>query len=113
MPIIPYPAVQGISLTVQGVFTSLQGSRLQRQDVGRVEMPIRLDAGLVPDITIAVRMNEANAVPLDYYLLPSIDMPLPCLRLGRENGLSLDAYRFGTLDFFSALAGRAKFSEAV
>jgi ribosomal protein S30 len=30
------------------------------------------------------------------------------LKLAEQNGLSLDAYRFDTLDFFYALAGRAK-----
>jgi DNA invertase Pin-like site-specific DNA recombinase len=35
---------------------------------------IRLDAGLKPDITVAVRMDPTNEKPLDYYLLPAIDM---------------------------------------
>lgn len=94
------------------ITTSVVLARCQETPSGALRWRIRLDTGLMPDITIAVRMNEANAVPLDYYLLPSIDMSLPRLRLGRENGLSLDAYRFDTLDFFYALAGRAKFSEA-
>lgn len=79
---------------------------------GSLRWRIRLDVGLVPDITIAVRMNEVNKVPLDYYVLPGIDMSLPRLRLAHQNGLALDAYRFETLDFFYALAGRAYFSEA-
>ena len=54
-------------------------------------------------------MNEA---PRDYYLLPSIDMTLAKLRLTEQNGLSLDAYRFDTLDYFYALAGRARITEA-
>jgi hypothetical protein len=35
---------------------------------------IRLDTGLHPDISIAVRMDEANAAARDYYLLPRLDM---------------------------------------
>lgn len=73
---------------------------------------LRLDTGLVPDITIAIRMDELNEAPLDYYLLPTIDMSTMRLKLAEQNGLSLDAYRFDNLDFFFALAGRAKFSEA-
>jgi len=34
------------------------------------------------------------------------------LRLGESNGLSLDGYRFETLDFFFSLAARALFEEA-
>jgi hypothetical protein len=41
-----------------------------------------LDAGLWPDITVAVRMNELNREPLDYYLLPRIDMTAPRLPIG-------------------------------
>ena len=79
---------------------------------GSLRWRIRLDMGLVPDITIAVRMDETNAVPLDYYVLPSIDMNLTRLRLAQQNGLSLDAYRFDNLDFFFALAGRVYIEEA-
>jgi len=87
-------------------------ARCVRTAAGSLRWRIRLDAGLVPDMTIAVRMDEANEVPLDYYLLPSIDMSLTRLRLAQQNGLSLDAYRFETLDFFYALAGRVPTAEA-
>ena len=79
---------------------------------GSLRWRIRLDTGLVPDITIAVRMDELNEAPRDYYLLPSIDMTMAKLRLAEQNGLSLDAYRFDTLDYFYALAGRARITEA-
>ena len=79
---------------------------------GSLRWRIRLDTGLLPDITIAVRMDELNESPRDYYLLPSIDMTIACLKLAEQNGLSLDAYRFDTLDYFYALAGRAQITEA-
>jgi len=79
---------------------------------GSLRWRVRLDTGLVPDITIAVRMDGMNEAPRDYYLLPSIDMTVARLRLAEQNGLSLDAYRFDTLDYFYALAGRARFTEA-
>eukprot|EP00903_Cladosiphon_okamuranus_P020643 g18953.t1 len=59
---------------------------------GSLRWRIRLDAGLLPDITIAVRMDELNEAPRDYYLLPSIDITMARLRLAEQNGLSLDAY---------------------
>ena len=39
-------------------------------------------------------------------------MTMASLRLAEQNGLSLDAYRFDTLDYFYALAGRARITEA-
>jgi len=100
-------------LNVNGEFTvSVAIARCQLTEAGFPRWRIRLDAGLVPDITAAVRMDPENQRPLDYYLLPSIDMSVPKLRLAQENGLSLDGYRFETLDFLFALGGRASFAEA-
>jgi hypothetical protein len=73
---------------------------------------IRLDAGLQPDITVAIRMNASNSDPLDYYLLPSIDLTPGRLRLAENNCLSLDAYRFPNLDYFFGMAERARIQEA-
>jgi DNA invertase Pin-like site-specific DNA recombinase len=100
-------------LSINGEFTvSVAISRCFETPGGALRWRIRLDVGLVPDMTIAIRMDDMNEAPLDYYVLPSIDMNLPRLRLGLQNGLSLDAYRLESLDFFYALTGRASFSEA-
>jgi len=73
---------------------------------------IRLDEGLKPDLTIAVRMDPTNEKIHDYYLLPAIDMTWNNLRVCEENGIYLDAYRFETLDYFVGMAERAKIREA-
>jgi hypothetical protein len=73
---------------------------------------IRLDTGLKPDITIAVRMDATNEGIRDYYLLPGIDMTWENLRVAEENGFYLDAYRFETLDYFFSLTQRIKILEA-
>jgi DNA invertase Pin-like site-specific DNA recombinase len=73
---------------------------------------VRLDEGLKPDITIAVRMDSTNEGIRDYYLLPSIDMSWENLRLAEENGVYLDAYRFDTLDYFLGMTKRVKIQEA-
>lgn len=68
---------------------------------------IRLDTGLKPDISIAVRLDAANAVARDYYLLPWIDVGRTAkLRLAEQNGVYLDAYRFDTLDPLFYLSSR-------
>lgn len=100
-------------IDVNGEFTaSVVVARCGETQGGSPRWRIRLDAGLVPDITIAVRMDRGNVSPLDYYLLPRLDMTQPKLRLAVNNGLSLDGYRFETLDFLFSLAARAQFEEA-
>jgi DNA invertase Pin-like site-specific DNA recombinase len=74
---------------------------------GFLRWKIRLDTGLRPDITVAIRMDPENKVARDHYLLPWIDVgQSPQLRLAEDNGLFLDAYRFETLDPLFYLSSR-------
>lgn len=99
-------------LTINGEFTaSVVVVRCFTTPTGSRRWKIRFDVGLWPDITVAVRMDEPNQNALDYYLLPRIDMTAPNVRLADDNGVSLDAYRFETLDAFFALAARAPLQE--
>jgi hypothetical protein len=43
-------------------------------------------------------MDSNNRTPLDYYLLPRIDIASAMLRIAEDNGPALDGYRFDTLD---------------
>ena len=96
-------------LTVNGEFTaSIVVVRCQTTAAGSLRWQIRFDIGLWPDITVAVRMDGPNQNALDYYLLPRIDMTAPRLRLAEDNGISLDAYRFATLDAFFGLGDTGK-----
>ena len=72
---------------------------------------IRLEAGLLPDITIAVRMDAKNEKPLDYYLLPALDIENPRCRIAEHNGRALDTYRFDTLDAFFLMTERLTIPE--
>ena len=56
-------------------------------------------------------MDQANEAPLDYYLLPTVDMTRSKLRLSESNGLSLDAYRFDDLAYFFAMSERISILE--
>lgn len=94
-------------LTVNDEFTaSIVIVRAFETPSGALRWKIRLDAGLRPDITVALRMEQTNREVLDYYLLPRIDMAAAKLRLREENGFFLDAYRFDSLDSFFYLAAR-------
>ncbi len=79
---------------------------------GNRRWKIRLDESLRPDITICVRMDEDNMNPHDYYILPHMSLAEGVLRLAEHNGLSLDAFRYVSLDEFFALAERAPFRRA-
>jgi hypothetical protein len=99
-------------LTINGEFTaSIVVVRCGATGAGALRWQIRFDVGLWPDITVAVRMDQQNHAPLDYYLLPRIDMTKPHLRLAESNGVSLDAYRLDTLDGFFDLAARVELLE--
>ncbi|MHB0725015.1 recombinase family protein, partial [Roseomonas mucosa] len=67
---------------------------------------VRMEAALRPDITIAARLDEGNEAIRDYYFLPRAETGLTRLRLAEENGFSLDAFRFESLDPLFELAAR-------
>jgi DNA invertase Pin-like site-specific DNA recombinase len=81
-------------------------------EAGSSRWTIRLDEGLKPDVTIAVRMDATNEGIRDYYLLPGIDMTWEKLWVAEENGIYLDAYRFDTLEYFFGMAERTLIGEA-
>jgi DNA invertase Pin-like site-specific DNA recombinase len=76
--------------------------RCHRTRAGSYRWRLRFDHGLMPDISIVVRMAANNVDALDYYLLPSIDLNRGKLKICEENGLGIDAYRFDNLaEFYS------------
>jgi len=100
-------------LFVNEEFTaSLVLARSFETQAGALRWQIRFDAGLAPDLTVAVRLDRSNQQPLDYYILPSIDMITGRLRMAEDNALSLDAYRFESLDFLYSMAAHTSFREA-
>jgi DNA invertase Pin-like site-specific DNA recombinase len=100
------------TLTINDEFSaSIAIVRCQETSAGSMRWKIRFDAGLSPDITIAVRMDRPNREALDYYLLPRLDMSMPRLRLAEHNGVSLDSYRFETLEPLFGMAARARLPE--
>jgi DNA invertase Pin-like site-specific DNA recombinase len=100
-------------LSINGEFTaSVVMARSFETSAGALRWKIQFDTGLIPDVTIAVRLNRSNERPLDYYLLPSIDMNASRIRMAEDNALSLDAYRFESLNFFYSMAAQTSFSEA-
>lgn len=94
-------------LTVNNEFTaSIVISRCVQLPSGGLRWDIRLDTSLRPDITVAIRMDVGNQKTLDYYLLPRAEVVSGAIRLREDNGLTLDAFRFGSLDAFLHLSAR-------
>lgn len=85
--------------------------RCAEPERGRRRWLIHLDTGLQPDISVAARMDESNQNILDYYLLPKLDMTIPKLRLAEANAISLDCYRFDSLQYLFQLAARTDLLE--
>lgn len=75
---------------------------------GRSRWKIRFDTGLLPDITVAVRLDQTNSAPLDYYLLPRLDFCQPRLSLADQNAVEFDSYRFETMDYLYGMAERTR-----
>lgn len=99
-------------LTVNGEFSaSIVVARCQETPASALRWHIRFETSLHPDLTVVLRMNRENRDRLDYYLLPRIDLGLSTLRLAERNGVSLDAYRFDTLEPFVEMAARSKLME--
>lgn len=100
-------------LRINGEFTlGLVVSRCVTTPAGSLRWNIHLDVPSMPDLTLATRLGPENNNPVDYYLLPSIDMTLPRLRLRQGNGLGIEMYRYDDLNQIYSLAHRSKITEA-
>ena len=101
-------------VTINEEFTaSIVIARCMETPSGGLRWKIRIDQGLRPDITIAVRLEPGNVDVRDYYLLPWIEYGSdPSLRLAPDNGILLDTFRFDTLDAFYDLAKRTELAAA-
>jgi DNA invertase Pin-like site-specific DNA recombinase len=101
-------------LTVNDEFTaSVVIVRCQPTAAGTLRWKLRLDAGLAPDITIAVRLDPDNRTPRDHYLLPWLDVGSEGhVRMAEDNGLDLDAYRTDDLSPFYHLVRRHRLDRA-
>jgi DNA invertase Pin-like site-specific DNA recombinase len=96
-------------LDVNREFTaSIVLARCKSLDNGGRRWKVRFDTSLQPDITVAVRLDEANRQAVDYYLLPRLDLGAPRLSLFEHNPVELESYRFETLDYLYAMAERTR-----
>jgi DNA invertase Pin-like site-specific DNA recombinase len=92
-------------LTVNKEFSvSIVLARCQTHVSGRNRWKIRFDASLIPDVTVAVRLDYSNKNTLDYFLLPRLDFGLRSLNLADQNAIEFDCYRFDTLDYLYGMA---------
>ena len=76
--------------------------------MGGTRWKVRFDTSLAPDVPVAVRLDQENKAPLDYYLLPRLDFGQPRLSLADQNPVEFESYRFDTLDYLYGMAERAR-----
>lgn len=95
-----------------GLKVSVVICRCALTTAGHGRWRIQFDTGLMPDMTIAVRMDHGNKDILDYYIIPALDVENPQLRLAENNHFALDAFRFDDLVPFFSLTERAIIQEA-
>ena len=82
-------------------------ARCYTEVTGRRRWHIRFDpAKFAPDITVAIRLNDANLAEQDYYLLPKLDLPAARIKIYDNVESDLDSFRFNNLDFFYGMAQR-------
>jgi len=87
-------------------------ARCQTHDNGRHRWKVRFDTSLAPDITVAVRLDQPNRAPLDYYLLPRLDFGSLRISLADHNGIEFESYRFDSLEFLHGMAERTRVRRA-
>lgn len=101
----------GLLIINEEFIASLVLSRCQQTKAGNNRWVIRLDTGLLPDISIIVRMCLLGKEIIDYYLLPSSYLNTPKFRLIENQVNILDSFRFNSLDQFYVMAKRLKLKD--
>ena len=88
---------------------SLVLARCQTTESGQHRWRIRFDpARFKPDLTVAIRLDAANACELDYYLLPRLDLPEQEIRFHNRNSTDFECFRFDDLSFFYGMSERER-----
>lgn len=95
------------------LFISIVISRCFLAPSGIRRWKIRFDAGLRPDITIAVRMDSANENIHDYYILPALEFGHNELKLQDENADLLDSFRADSLEYLLGMSVNISLDKAV
>ena len=105
-------AQDGGHLLINDEFTAgIVFTRCSQTPAGTLKWLVNLERDSTPDITVVVRMNAENERPMDFYFLPRIDVGRTLVRLGEDNGVGIDTYRYEELGEFVALAARAEVEE--
>jgi DNA invertase Pin-like site-specific DNA recombinase len=92
---------------------SLVMARCQTLPNGRHRWRIQFDpAGLRPDVTLAIRLDHANHRELDYYFLPSLDLPRQEIRVCNRTSADFECFRHESLGLFYGMAERVGVQQA-
>jgi DNA invertase Pin-like site-specific DNA recombinase len=99
-------------ITINGEYTaSFVLARCHAKHFSTFRWYVNLDSSNFPDIVIVGRMGAANRSPMDYYVVPCLDLPRGRLVLKPENAMNIEVYRSEKLTTFIELARRASIRE--
>lgn len=73
---------------------------------GRLRWKIRLEPNHTPDITIVIRMDSENKLPVDYFILPKLDFNFTKLIIKENNPALFELYRYDDINLFYRLLKR-------
>jgi hypothetical protein len=90
------------------LLVSIVLAKCQQTSAASYRWNLRLEMSKRPDITVAVRLDRLNKKILDYYVLPTCELEKDRLRLKEKNEISIDAFRFDSLDYFYGIAERVQ-----
>jgi hypothetical protein len=67
---------------------------------------MHFDARFLPDITVAVRLDQTNALTPGYHLPPYLDVGRPRIRLANQNLIAFESHRLDSHDGHYGVARR-------
>ena len=104
--------VSGLLVVNEELKVSVLIARCHQTAAGLYRWKVHFEASLRPDLLLVIRMDSFNQNALDYYVLSSLDVEEPNIRLTENNALALDAYRFDDLEPLHCLLERVAIPEA-
>ncbi|CDG89522.1 recombinase family protein [Xenorhabdus bovienii] len=92
---------------------SLIISRCIKTKTGKLKWKVRFENVLSPEITIIIRMDINNLNPVDYYILPRLDIVYEEFVIKEKNPIFLELYRYDNLDLFFEIITRREIMECI
>lgn len=88
------------------ILISLLLCKCEKRQSGKLRWKVKFEKVSNADITIVMRLDSTNTIPLDYYILPKLDILFTNLVLSEKNSIALELYRYDNLYTFLTIIER-------